>query len=760
MPSKKIIILFLLFSINVFSQQIITISGKIATENKTLANVVVELQINKVSKFAVANNKGVYKFSNISIEVEDMLQLKVNYLGYKEYLKQLVNLQENNIVDIILTLAEAENLKEVVIDAKEKTIETVRKNSYKIDQKDFIKNTKASEILATVPNLYVDKISNEVIVEGKLKGKVFIDGIEAMLNELKTIDVLDIDRVEVISNPSSTYGSDFLGSVVNIIIKKKKVEFIKGSLGATSGIMNNYFSVDPSISYKRGSFIIKADYNFLQSRYNIDYNLFRNDGSNIFNSTTTTNAKNIRQYTDLKINVKLSEKSDFTFTNYYHQNKYNSLGSGYTAVNNIIDNNFNKNGANDVVTWKMGSVYKYKITENKNFYFKNSYAVYKKRDESNYLNSNILPVNFNIGSQNKEFTVDADFEAEELTIFKKSAAFYTDLKYINRNYSFSNTNYYIHESVISATSELDNVWSEKFSTESSLTLENTRNKNTVLNQNYNLALPTFNALYRFKDKYNAKFGYSRKVLRPSFGDLNDEVIIINEGIASQGNSNLDPQIRNYYSLTLSKAFKTDNISLKFFNESISNAIESVYKTQGTLLVQTLENAAKYRSTGMIFGLRTKLFKKINTNLNSGFDYSIFEDTSPNAVIKTNSGYTFTGNINLSTKFFKDKVSVSFSGRQNNPDYSLLSKRITEPYLDLLLSTNLLKGNLAFNVYVQNLLGYPASGFSDISKYNNFYQRIDTRNSSANILLTLTYNFGKTFNDKIDNNTINNDDVRR
>ncbi len=115
---------------------------------------------------------------------------------------------------------------------------------------------------------------------------------------------------------------------------------------------------------------------------------------------------------------------------------------------------------------------------------------------------------------------------------------------------------------------------------------------------------------------------------------------------------------------------------------------------------------------------------------------------------------------MSTKFFKDKVSVSFSGRQNNPDYSLLSKRITEPYLDLLLSTNLLKGNLAFNVYVQNLLGYPASGFSDISKYNNFYQRIDARNTATNILLTLTYNFGKTFNDKIDDNTINNDDVRR
>jgi len=338
--------------------------------------------------------------------------------------------------------------------------------------------------------------------------------------------------------------------------------------------------------------------------------------------------------------------------------------------------------------------------------------------------------------------------------------FYSDLKFINRNYSFSNTDLYINQNVISGSTELDTQWSDKFSTEMAITLENTSNYNATLNQNYSLILPTFNGLYHFKNKVDAKLGYSRRVLRPSAIDLNNAVLIIYPGVAKQGNVNLDPQIRNYNSITFSKSVKADNYSVKFYNESINNGIVDVYKMQGNLLIQTLDNAAKYNAVGMNLGVRTKLFKKVMANLSSGFDYNTFEDNSSSAVINKNSGYTFRGNIYLSTTLFKDKLSISFSGRQDGPNFSLLSKRRTNPYLDFTLSTNVFKDKLNISLYGKNLLGKTASGFSDISSYNNFYQRIDTENNSSNLLLTLTYNFGKKFNDKIDDNDIKNNDVRR
>ncbi|GEM55657.1 hypothetical protein B0A58_02620 [Flavobacterium branchiophilum NBRC 15030 = ATCC 35035] len=760
MRTKQLFYVFLLMSINVFSQQKINIIGKITAENKSLSDAIVEFHINNISKFAITNNNGIYKFSDITLLQNDSLELRVKFLGYKIFIQKIYNLKENNTIDINLTVPEIENLKEVVINSKEKETVTAKKSSYKIAHKEFIENTKGLEVLATVPNLYVDKQFNTITVDGKLQGKLFIDGVEAMANELKTLDINDFDKVEVVNNPTGSYGSDFLGAIVNIITKKKKEEFIKGIFGVTAGIKNQYYSFDPSISYKKGRFIIKTNYNYLNSNNLIDYNLYRINGFDIFNSNTTTNSDNNRQYSDLKINVKLSEKSNFTLTNYYHHNNYNSTGNGFTELNHAPNNRFSKSGFNIDSNWKLGTVYDYKISENKHFYLKNSLFIYKKKDTDNYFYSDNTNANFNIETQNKEFTFNADYEAEDFKMFKKSSSFYMDLKYINRKYSFSDTLFFINQKVINATTELDNQWTDQFSTEMALSLENTSNKNISKTQVYNLVLPTFNALYHFKNKYDLKFGYSRKVLRPSVGDLNDNVIIINSGIAKQGNSNLDPQIRNYYVLTLSKSFKIDHISIRFYNESINNSIEEVYKTQENLIVQTLENAAKFSSTGISVGYRTKILKKINTNINSGFNYSHFEDTSLNAVIKTNGGYAFTGNINLSSKLFNDKVSVSFSGRHNNPNYSLLSKKITLPYLDFSCNTNLLKGNLNLSLYAQNLLGRNAAGFTDISSYNNFYQKIEARNNFTNLLFTLTYYFGKSFNDKIIDKTINNNDVRR
>lgn len=273
-------------------------------------------------------------------------------------------------------------------------------------------------------------------------------------------------------------------------------------------------------------------------------------------------------------------------------------------------------------------------------------------------------------------------------------------------------------------------------------------------------MPTFNALYHFENKYDFKIGYSKRVIRPDAVDLNDEIFILNPGIANKGNSNLDPEIINYTFASINKSFKKNNLSLKIYNKSINNSIESVFNTNGNLLVQTLANAAKNNSTGVTIGFKTKLFKKISLNINSGFDYNEFEDNSFGALIKKNNGYTFIGNINLTTNIFKDKFSISCSGRQDGPNYSLLSKRITLPSLSLNINTNLLKDKLAINFLGKALLGYFATGYTDITNFNNNYNEISTRNNSTNFLLTLTYSLGKQFNDNIEENDIQNEDIRR
>lgn len=742
----------------VYSQQKINIEGKVTADDKIVTEAVVELQINKTSKFSLTDKKGIYRFLIANISKSDSLILKVKYLGFKLYYQPLNDLKENNVFDINLSILESQNLNEVVVVSKDKIINNARKSSYKISSKDFIKNASAIDVLGTVPN--VNMQDNKATVDGALEAKIFIDGIETMPNELKTIEASSIDRVEVINNPSASFGTDFTGAVINIISKVKKEDFFKGSFEACAGVRNGFWYVDPSISYKRGGFTIKSFFEYKESNQKIDYILDRVDNSTSFFLKNNIYSKGIQQNSISRINVKLSDKSNLTFSNFLFGYKFISDTNGYSnSNNNDISDYFSSYGDLFNKNWNISAVFDYKINENKRLFVKGANYIYDSGNETNYNYSNLPSANFKIQSKNNEFSTAVDYEAEGLNVLKKETGFYTGLKFINRNYSFFDTNFYINQNIVNAYFEVDTEWSEKFATDVNISFENTREFNSTSDRKYNLLLPVLNLIYHLKNKTDIKFGYSRKVLRPSASDLNDELLIINPGIAKQGNSNLDPQIRNYYSLMISKSIKSNNLSLKFYNESINNAITDIYKTQDDLVVQTLENAAKYNSLGMSVGIRTKILKKVIINLNSGFDYNTFEDNSSTAIIKKNSGYTFRGNLNLNTKLFKEKLSVSLSGRQNGPNYSLLSKGITNPYLDFTLNTNLLKDKLNVNLYCSDLLMI-GTNRTEISNYNNFYQKIDITNNNSNISLSLTYNFGKKFNDRIDDNSIQNNDVRR
>jgi outer membrane cobalamin receptor len=750
-------VILLLFCLTIFSQQKGNITGKITSDKIAIVDRIIELQINKSSKFAVSDKDGIYRFNNITILTADSIYIKINFSGYETYIKKIENLKLNTIYDINLIKLETKSLDEVVIKTENKIVNKANKSIYKINSKAFIKNTKAGEVLKTIPNVYI--LNDDVVVDGKLSAKLFIDGIEMMSGELNTITAADIDRVEVNSNPSSAYGADIMGAIINIITKENTEEFVKGAIASATGTRNDYSGVSPSLSYKKGRFIVKSAFDYKTSNQKINYSLTRQENNSIFSQNNINNSKGTQLFSQTRVNIKFSEKSELNFSGLLSSYKFTSDAKGFSSVNNINPSPFYKNGLQSNTSWNVSSVYKYKINDTEFLFIKSKYYEYDDINNFAINDNNTIAAIFNIQSKNKEFSGVIDYKAEKLTVFKNKAHFYSGLKYINRNFSFSNTTFYINQSIINGYIELDTDWSEKFSSNINFAIENTRNYNKSLNQNYLILLPTLNAIYHFENKYDAKFGYSRKIIRPDANELNTDLLLNYPGLGKRGNSNLNPQKRDYYYFTINKASNSNNFSLKVYNESINNAIVETYKSQGNLVIQTPENAAKYNSTGINFGLRTKLFKKIDINLNSGFDYNVFEDNSSLALVKENSGYTFRGNINLGTKLFKNKVSVSLSGMQNGPEYSLLSKSINNPYLDFTITTNFFKDKINVSLYGRDLLQINANR-KELSSYNNFYQRIDIKNDFYNFILTLTYNFGKKFNDKIEDNNIENNDVRR
>jgi hypothetical protein len=131
-----------------------------------------------------------------------------------------------------------------------------------------------------------------------------------------------------------------------------------------------------------------------------------------------------------------------------------------------------------------------------------------------------------------------------------------------------------------------------------------------------------------------------------------------------------------------------------------------------------------------------------------------------SLIKKNRGVTFNGFISMYSNFFNDIVSVSFSGIYNNPNYTLQSKSVSYPYLDFSVSTNFFKEKLGVSLYVQNMLGNNATTIRSTSYADNFRQTSTSRDNLTNLLISLTYNFGKKFDNYMNEDDIQNDDVRK
>lgn len=760
MFQKTIILLSLFFSsfIN-YGQQNTNLLGKVKYNDNVLPEVLIELKINQITKFAVSSENGDFKFTNINCLVNDTIIIKVNYKGYKEFVKEIVILQEDIFLDIELENSEVEYLTEVIIKGTDNVVRTANKSSYKINQKKFIKNAKATNVLGTIPNVYCNKESGETLVEGNLKAKIFIDGVEAMPNEIKNINASSIDSVEIMNNPSSIYGTDFLGAIINIVLKKSNEQFFKGYLRGTRGIKNNYWSISPSIVYKKGILSFDVSYSNLQNNQISTNDLIRNDLNGSYSQSFLNNSKVIQNSFNSRLGLNFSEKSNLSISGY--KGGYNVKGdingnSNFNFNNFSSYNNYDETINND---FEISSVYKYKTCINNTLYLKNKYTITNNQYNSKYSINQFIN-SIDVKSQNKELAYNISFDMLNLKIFKKTGNITYDFKYIDRNYSFSNTDFFVNQDVYNATFEMSNQWTEKFSTQSSFTYEYSSNKSDLFSKNYNLILPTFNAMYHFKNKIDGNFGYSKRVLRPSPSDLNETLIVYSPGVASKGNSNLEQQIRDYYFIKFNKEIETSNYSVKLYNSTINNSILNIYEKQGDLIVRTIDNAAKSNSTGIEFGYTTELFKKISLNIDSGINYNLYETDDISSLIKKNSGVGFNSNLNIYTNLFKDKLSVSVSGIYDNPNYSLLSKRVTYPYLDFSASTNLFKERFELSFYIQNLLGNNATTIRETSFSDNFQESRISRNNFTNLLLTLTYNFGKRFEDYNDDKNIENNDIRK
>ena len=185
---------------------------------------------------ATTDAQGYYTVGNLP---NDTLSISVSCTGYEEHIKIIVCHGNNETINIDFAISNAvTNLGEVSVEAMRSQMRM------ELDKKVF--DVSASTIAegASVADILNDIPSVELTAEGtiSLRGSesviIWINGKPSGLDAENQTQILEqlpaesIERVEVITNPSSKYSPEGTAGIINIVLKEKRKA---GYYGSCSG---------------------------------------------------------------------------------------------------------------------------------------------------------------------------------------------------------------------------------------------------------------------------------------------------------------------------------------------------------------------------------------------------------------------------------------------------------------------------------------------------------------------------------------------
>ncbi|MFT5765616.1 MAG: outer membrane receptor protein involved in Fe transport, partial [Saprospiraceae bacterium] len=251
------------------------IRGKIIAANKeaiSYASISIFNNENELVQGSISEDNGAFEFNGLPF---GELTIDIQYLGFITF-KQSVTLDKKskkiNLGEITMK-EDHQQLEEVTVTA-EKSQYNLRldKKVFNVGQDILSRGGSANDVLDQVPLVSVDP-SGTVTLRGSSQVQILINGKRSgltMNNALDQIPSDNIDRVEVITNPSAAYDASGSAGIINIILKKNKHLGLNGQLRASVGSPANHILL-PSLNYKGKKLNLFSNFRWRYSDYNGTY---------------------------------------------------------------------------------------------------------------------------------------------------------------------------------------------------------------------------------------------------------------------------------------------------------------------------------------------------------------------------------------------------------------------------------------------------------------------------------------------------------
>jgi outer membrane receptor protein involved in Fe transport len=619
----------------------------------------------------------------------------------------------------------------------------------------------AGETLANVPMLKIDENLGTISISGKSSTSVMVNGKmlnlsgTALLNYLKSIRSENISKIEVITTPPSKYEAQGNSGLINIILKKNpnlgfsgnitsgltQRTYFNGSTNGTLNYQNEKFSVSLKTSYIEGAkrtderfTIIGASQNYSRSirkdmwkdltpSLNASYKISKNseigleyifdngrNGMDIVNTTRNISAAQIE--TNLLTNTLHREQSPtHTFSAYYDV-KLDSLGKKLS-----ITGNFYKNNNSTEVNFSTLTLSDHSAQEVKTL-------------------SKITPQIFSIQADVELPYSFGTFETGmKFNQFRNSADLkYLDLKnnqYIIDSEKGSNFNY--QENNYAVYGSFSRSFGEHWDTKAGLRYENTQVKSSVNQFNYGQCFPS--VFVSYKNKKNVfTLSYSRRINRPSMGNLNPFRWYENPYSYSSGNPLLTPSYINNYELGYTYNSK---LSASVYYLKLKNAFGQLINLNGISQNGGYQNYYNNNFLGTNISYTENLFRFWETSISANASYQKSDVFNINA--KNFTGTTFSYSVNNTFILNKAKtISFFLNYNQDLPHRDVNAHFENFSNLNSGFKVSLMEKQLQINATVTNIFAQRYRGqiyYADNTQYMNNYW------DGRSFRLSVNYTFG-------------------
>ncbi|QQT64336.1 TonB-dependent receptor [Sphingobacterium multivorum] len=711
--------------------------------------------------------------------------VRITYVGYETQTIDSIAVLGGKSKDLgrIALKPTGNMLNEVVIEGRAPAMQIgIDRKIFNVGESLVSAGGTATDVLANVPTLQVDQ-DGSVSLRGSSSVKILIDGRESALagndvtSLLQSLPANSIEKVEVITNPSSKYDAEGQTGIINIVLKKNIRTGLNGSINTSAGSYDNYMA-GITLNYRDRKFNYFGSYNFNKRNMlgsgKTDNTFFGDSTRNYSESESSRKGNshtvkagfdyNMSDRTSLSFSGNLSIRDNKRIEDLNYEFFKQSQMTG-TSVRNSTQ-------FEDDLGYELNADFKHQFKREGEELTGNASYGRDKEDgtndfSQNYTDGRKATSRKNVTSEDgKNINLQLDYVLPFSEVSKFEAGYRSQIRKsfdtqfsrsldsignyvpdyrISNDFDFTSTVHAIY-------ANYQNKLTDKIGYQIGLRGEQFELKSTYFSKDPAAVETESNAKQKFFRLYptlfltydvgengdKVQFSYSRRVQRARGWQVNPFLNVSDDLNYRQGNPNLKPEDVHSLEMSFAKTFgKVNLISSAYFNHASEVIQPFVYKIEDGRTYSRWENMTSRNLSGFEF------ISKINATKDFDFTFNlnlihIQYNANPDYDIKERKDFAYNANLTANYRI-TPTFSAQVRGEYNSSRVMAQGQMNAMKGMDLALKKDVFKKKASIMLNVRDV--FNSRKMNGVTETSQLISNFEHRWMKRMVTLSLSYRFG-------------------